>query len=352
MIMKFVHSTPICQNRIRKTLLVFLFFAISLVQAGPYMDQGNALYRKGQYSQAYFNYKKALEKGDNAAMARFNMANCLYQMKQVGRALVMYEKIIAEHPDFIRAYVNAGGVYFQMHEVGEALNMYMKAHERDPENTSVLRMLGESFLKIGDRASALNYLEKGMRLEPENTAWIFAMVDVYLGIEDFAAAADLLKEAVSKQPERADLHSYLGDLYTVLEKPEQAALSYGTALENDDENASLYFRLAGVQERQNNDFLAILTLKEGIRKQVLGNDARLELGRLYFKSGDFSRALDAYLEAARNESPDAREGVVAVLQQLVLQNRDRQLKEYVPQVNELYSADPEVRDVLSGWKQS
>ena len=63
-------------------ILGIFLLVTSLTWAAPFMEQGNELYKKGEFKKAFFKYKKALNSGENKSMAKFNMANSLYQMKQ------------------------------------------------------------------------------------------------------------------------------------------------------------------------------------------------------------------------------------------------------------------------------
>ncbi|MEZ4702857.1 MAG: tetratricopeptide repeat protein [Rhodothermales bacterium] len=55
-------------------------------------DQGNQLYRDGQYEQAIAAYQSAIDQGYASGALYFNMGNAYYRLDRIGQAIRYYEK--------------------------------------------------------------------------------------------------------------------------------------------------------------------------------------------------------------------------------------------------------------------
>ena len=328
-----------------------IFVCLFLVSTAwsKYLDKGNLAFNAGEYKKAYQLYKRAYHNLENPTISQFNMANSLYKLGQVGRAISLYESVIRANPKFVRPYYNAGGVFFQIGAIGEALHLYHRAHQIEPEHLGVIKMIGECYLILKMRVPALEYFEKGRKLEPENSDWIFAMAEVYLGLEDYLSVEALLKESLEENDTKTELLRYLGDIQLALGKKDEAILVYTQSLQEDATQEFLYEQIAQLLEEKGQLFLAFIQLKKGIEVGVLGNEYRLEMGRILNQSGDYEGALNQYILAEKTGVVDARLYVMDFFQQLHTQNRTEWANALAPKAIAMYPNDIDMKNIVF-WK--
>jgi tetratricopeptide (TPR) repeat protein len=80
--------------------IVFLFLLVTQVffaQNG--FEKGNALYQKGNYTEAITAYESVLNSKKQSAELYFNMANCYYKLNKVAPAIYNYEKALVLSPN-------------------------------------------------------------------------------------------------------------------------------------------------------------------------------------------------------------------------------------------------------------
>ena len=86
------------ERMIKYTLAVlWLFFvgmpAVAQVQdAVIHFDEGNKLYREGQYEEAIKSYERARSAGYTSGLLNYNLGNAYYRNDQLGQAIRFYEK--------------------------------------------------------------------------------------------------------------------------------------------------------------------------------------------------------------------------------------------------------------------
>lgn len=79
---------------------VYLFLLITQVfyaQAG--FEEGNVLYKKGQYQQAIDAYSSVLSAKKQSAELYYNIGNCYYKLNKVAPAIYNYEKALVLSPN-------------------------------------------------------------------------------------------------------------------------------------------------------------------------------------------------------------------------------------------------------------
>ncbi len=74
------------------TLIASASFAQGVGVAVSYFDEGNRLYREGDYRGALRSYERALEQGYASDALYFNMGNAYFRLDRIGQAIRHYEK--------------------------------------------------------------------------------------------------------------------------------------------------------------------------------------------------------------------------------------------------------------------
>ncbi len=84
--------------------------------AGQVVNEGNKLYRQGQYKEAINEYDKAATQSPEVVEPRFNKADSYFRLGDLQQAIDLYKAVAAESKDMQlveKAKYNLGDCFFQ-----------------------------------------------------------------------------------------------------------------------------------------------------------------------------------------------------------------------------------------------
>jgi len=295
-------------------LLISAAWAQDTVQApkDP-LTLGNELYDKGEYSEAAAQYLKATKSnagGLQRAFAWFNLGNCQVQAHAYNRAVVAYRRSVEEAPNFSRGYQILGDVYYTLGAIPEAVVAYRRVLELEGTSVHAYQMLGECALKVGDVTEALRNLDAAVKLEPDLPDLYLAEAEAYADVRDYGDAEKVLQQALlTMSKPTAEAYFYLGQLYELDENPQKAIHAYEDGLLLAPKRADYYMRIAAIDQKVGDDFLALLVLEQGIRAGIQKPDFYLLRGTIFFKQQRYDHALEEFRKAYVLGSPQGRTGI-------------------------------------------
>lgn len=277
------------------------------------MALGNKLYEKGDHAAAAEQYRKAAlgaRSGVNRAFAWFNLGNCHVQMKAYHKAVVAYKRSIEQNPQFSRAWYVLGEVYYHLGAIGEAVPCYRRVLEIDGPTLRAHQMLGECALKGGDAAEALKQFEAALKLEPDQVDIYLAMAEAHARIRDYPSAQKVMEEALLMLPNPpAEAHFYLGQLHELGGNDRKAVRAYEEGLLIDRRRNDYVMRIAGIHEKNGDDFLALLALETAIKAGQKRPEIHVKRGVLFYKQKRYERALEEFQAAWGLGSIQGRSGI-------------------------------------------
>jgi len=217
---------------------------------------------------------------------------------------------LEEAPLFSRAWLVLGEVYFDLGAVGEAVTCYKRVIEIDGPNLFAFQRLGECGLQAGDFPEALRNYEAALRMDPNLPDVYLAQAEVHARIRDFPAAVKVMEEALLLLPSPpAEAYFYLGMLYEWGENDRKAVRAYEEGLLIDPKRTEYYLRIAGIHEKNGDDFLSLLTLEQAVKAGINRPEVRLRRGRLFFAQQRWERALEEFRAAYALGSQQGRNGI-------------------------------------------
>lgn len=274
---------------------------------------GNKLYEKGDFAGAAEAYRKvALTSKNpvNRAFAWFNLGNCHFQTKALNKAVVAYRRSIEEAPLFSRAWLTLGEVYFQLGAIGEAVPCYKRVIEIDGPSLVAYQRLGECALQAGDGAEALRNYDAALKIDPNQADIYLAEAEVNARVRDFAAAEKTVEEALLLLPSPpAEAYFYLGQLYELDGNDRKAVRAYEEGLLIDPKRTDYYMRVAGIHEKDGDEFLSLLTLEQAERAGIKRPEIYLKRGQIFFNQKRYDRALEEFKAAYALGSAQGKSGI-------------------------------------------
>lgn len=91
-----------------KNIIYIAILLITGLAFGQSFEQGNALYKKGDYKGAAEQYEGILKQGKQSAEVYFNLGNAYYKLNQVAPSVYNYEKALMLDPGNKDVAVNLG----------------------------------------------------------------------------------------------------------------------------------------------------------------------------------------------------------------------------------------------------
>ncbi len=275
--------------------------------------EGNRLYEKGDYAAAADQYRQTALKSKNVinrAFAWFNLGNCHVQSKAYQKAIVAYRRSIEESPLFTRAWMVLGEVYYTLGAVGDAVPCFHRVIEIDGPNLRAYQMLGELALQGGDVTEALQNFEAALKIDPDQADIYLAMAEAHTRIRDYASAQKVMEEAllILLNPP-AEAYFYLGQLYELGENSRKAVRAYEEGLLIDPKRTEYYIRIAGIHEKNGDEFLSLLTLENAVRMGIKKPEIRVKRGLIFFSQGRYDRALEEFEAGYKLGSNQGRSGI-------------------------------------------
>ncbi|MBE9143888.1 tetratricopeptide repeat protein [Planktothrix mougeotii] len=185
-----------------------------------YLKLGNALWKRGQMTQAMICYRQVLDRDPQQIVAHQRLAQGLQQQNQLEAAIAHYQQAYqvaiqqqtkthksSLNPDFLPYYETdwlaetqalLGDIYVQQEQWQDAIVCYQEAVKLNPQLVSIQEILGDIGFENQDWELAISCYRQVLELEPD--AW-----QVYHKLGDTLREQGNLKEAVKAYRQATEL---------------------------------------------------------------------------------------------------------------------------------------------------
>lgn len=241
--------------------------------AGVYNNLGNALFRTGTRENrdlAIENYRRAIERDQNAADAYAGLAYVLRVQRRMPEAQTSIEKalqlapnsslahtvagrVYADLGDFTRAnaearkaielapkdafaYVNLAGIQYMQQKYTEAINTYVAAQSYDRTWAVPYNSLGNLYLTVNRPLEASEVFETAAKLEPRSPIIHNNLGSAYIKLGKYDAAIQNLQIATQLDPKNSNAFSNLGLAYHRQGRYNDAVTAFTRAAELEPNN--------------------------------------------------------------------------------------------------------------------
>src|SRR6185436_6302317 len=219
-----------------------------------YLEQANAYFEKGQYSEAVIEFKNVVQLDPKDAEAHYRLA--LSQVKLGGTANLQgafaeLNRAVELDKTNRDAQLKLGELYLLGNEPGKAREHAKMVLVSTPDNTEGLILKGRSLINEKHYTEGIADLKKAIELDPKNMQTYIDLARAYFATKDPAAAESTLNQALTVEPRSTEIMLALGDFRAITGKPEQAELIYKQALDIAPQNESIYLKFTDFYQRHN-----------------------------------------------------------------------------------------------------
>jgi tetratricopeptide (TPR) repeat protein len=221
------------------TTLVMLSAGCDQLSARRQIQEGDALYKSGRYSEAVEQYESALETVPDLAIGHHNAGITYLKLFKPGvekkenlayadKATAHFEAYLEQFPDDTKIVSLLTKTWIDSGRYEKALAYWKAELKKDPENRDVLVMLANINRQAGEPDKAIEWHRRRVEVETETEGKINAYVDIatlelsrlrksdVVGMErvqiaDTAIAA--LQQVLELEPDHIMAQSYLGSIY-------------------------------------------------------------------------------------------------------------------------------------------
>jgi DnaJ family protein C protein 7 len=272
----------------------------SVVLADKMKEEGNELFKNGDFKEAIKRYTQAIEQAPSAAIYA-NRAAAYLALKNNSAVITDCEAALSLDPNFVKAYLRLGKAYTSLGRIKEAQDATSHALKIEPHNknaesqNSVLKDLVSLKTKLDEAltrenwTSASNVLSKMTELCPDSHEVQVDHLRVLVGQRDYTAAASLSVTLLRRDPSDVNVICLRGEVLYYTNSLTQALKHFQEGLRNDPDHNQCRIMLKKVRQIE--------------KLKLEGNEA--------FKNSDNQAAVNAYTSAlAVDEKNDAVNAVL------------------------------------------
>jgi tetratricopeptide (TPR) repeat protein len=129
-------------------------------------DQGNALMKTKNYSEAIVVYDKAITLEPDYFEAWNGKADALNRAQQFTEALAASDRVIALNPNYVQGWINRGYILYNLGHYDEELKAYETAITLDPASPEAWFNKGYSLASMKRYDEAITAFDKVKELDP------------------------------------------------------------------------------------------------------------------------------------------------------------------------------------------
>jgi tetratricopeptide (TPR) repeat protein len=300
-----------------------------------YLQQGQAYFNKGQYSEALLEFKNVVQLDPKDAATHYHLA--LTYLKLGGTtnlqdAFAELSRTVELDKTNRDAQLKLGELFLLGNEPAKAREQADMVLASAPQSTEGLILKGRSLINEKHYAEAIAELKKGIEIDPKNMPMYIELARAYMFVKDTAAAEATLEQALTINPRSIEILPAFGDFHVTTGKPDQAEIMYKHALDIAPENEEIYLRLASFYQRYGKWAEVETVLQKLAALKPQDEKPHIHLGDLFTELGQRDKALASYLRATEVNSSS-------------LIARDKLISHYLD-IGKTREAEAKVKDIL------
>jgi len=199
----------------------------------PFVKLALAQMQAGQPEQARVNFRMALERDPELALAGYNLAEIERTQGNPQQAIEYYRQVLRVDASHAEANNNLGILLARQQQPDLAIAHFETALRRNPAFANAHANLGIVRMQQGKVEQAILHLERALQIDPDTAETHNSLGRIYGGREDFKQAEAYFRQAIRIDPAHALAHFNLGCALEASGRVSLAMASYREALRLD-----------------------------------------------------------------------------------------------------------------------
>ncbi|MFQ5876140.1 MAG: tetratricopeptide repeat protein [Acidobacteriota bacterium] len=267
--------------------------------ANSHNNRGILHLRMGRYEEAIGEFERAIERSEDLAIARINIARARLAMKQYDAAASVLGELLESSPRSKEAENLLGTIRMEQGRLQEAKAHFERALRYEPNFTEAHNSLGLLYDRLGRTDEALRLFRRAVEVDPDYAEPYnnIGLIHKREGRPDEAIAA--FRRAIEADPEFAGSYSNLALMYEEKGDLEKAERQFRNALRRDANNADVRSNYGGLLYMLGRLQEARRELERTIELDPSHASAHNNLGAVYGRLGLAEEEIAAYRKAVQ-----------------------------------------------------
>ncbi len=251
----------------------------------------------------------------------------LFGLKKNAEALPEFRQVTPESRFYQDAVVHIAFILQEQGKVEEAIEQLQAMARQNPENTEVKYYLASIYEETGRYDEAESHLKQALEKDPDNSRYLFRLGVVYDKQKNKEASIEAMRKVIALDPQNASALNYLGytyaDLGQNLDEAEQLVLE---ALKYKPDDGFITDSLGWVYYKKGDFPKALQYLKKAA--EIVPEDPVIleHVGDAYLKLNDKPNALKYYQKSMSKREKEKATDAEKAKEKEALQRKIRQLK--------------------------
>jgi tetratricopeptide (TPR) repeat protein len=318
-------------------LIIIIAFALSGC-ANKWLTSGKIAMNGKNYDKAIEDFQLALKDNPENGEAHYYLAVCYKEKGDYEKMLTHLEKAEQLYPKKLEDYeklrqdawtklFDSGKSKAEQEKWEEARQDFMLASRLLPSRYEAFSNLGYVWQYLDNNDSSYFYYTRAYEIAPEAILVLENYASLCFNIGKYDLAENLYKKILEKDPNHANAMARLGDILAEKEDYQTAVDYYNRALDVEQDNCNLWFRLGVLyfQEMKETDS-AITAFSRAVDYCPDDKDAFVNLSIALIMSERFDEAIDR-LSVYVQDNPDDCTGWDLYAQALLRKGQRKQAQD-------------------------
>jgi tetratricopeptide (TPR) repeat protein len=197
-------------KKVKKEFFTYLETNADFV--GSRVKRASYYLKKGNITDAIFEYKSALKIDPRNAQITLMLAQLYYNNQELENAEQTFKKVIELEPDYGETYFSLALLYGELNRDEEAIHQLNKAKQIMPKNIRTYYNLGILYFKVKQFNNAEKVLKQGLEVAPENGDLNYVLAYQYYTNSNLKKALIVAEKLVSLYPQNRQYQSLLNKI--------------------------------------------------------------------------------------------------------------------------------------------
>jgi tetratricopeptide (TPR) repeat protein len=177
---------------------------------GLHNNYGAALAKRQDFTDAFDQFRVALQIDPHFANAEANLGNVYNDTGQIPEAMAAYQRALVDEPNFGPVHLKLADLDVKIGRYPEAIDHYQQVIRLDHDTPLVQLKLGMALCVVGKVDEGIRHFRQVIALQPNSPIAEYSLANALCQTGHFAEGIEHYRRVIDLQPDYADAHNNLG----------------------------------------------------------------------------------------------------------------------------------------------